>query len=271
LEDILETIISNDYTPFDNEESEMTLLMGARCVDGVVLIGDRRLTQTLSSGTHYVYDDKITGEIDGILTGFAGDYGAFEVFRTKLKDYVTTVRNDPDKKNTGPSFDQFKLKVSEIQHEFYNKYQQHQYRVLMGVSSKYFTNKKSSLYLYESDGRCFPQNETLPIAIGSGSPHVLYFLKRYWNPKKTTMKDFAQLADFLIRYVNNTRIALVESVGLNPDKPYPQIVFIPDKPAFCRPNNNGRPKLDCTPLQQELDQYKINSERKLKSFQDQDF
>lgn len=277
MEDILETIISNDYTPFDNEESEMTLLMGARCVDGVILAGDRKMTQTLSSGIHYLYDDKITGEIDGILTGFAGDAGAFEVFRTTLRDYVMNNRNEHveksshDKENTGPSFDRFKLKISQIQHDFYCKYHQRPYRVLMGASSKYFTSKKSSLYLYESDGRCFPQNETLPIAIGSGSPHVLYFLKRYWNPKKTTMKDFAQLADFLIRYVNNTRIRLVESVGLNPDKPYPQIVFIPDKSAFCRPNNNGRPKLDCTPLQQELDQYKIYSERKLKSFQDQDF
>jgi 20S proteasome alpha/beta subunit len=166
----LETIVSNDYTPFDNvdnEECEMTLLIGARCVDGVVLIGDRKVTQTLSSGIHYVYDDKITGEIDGILTGFAGDGGAFEVFRTTLRDYVTSTRNEIKKsrhyKKTDPTFDQFKLKVSQIQHDFYTKYQQRQYRVLMGVSSNYFASKKSSVYLYERDGRCFPQNEHITI------------------------------------------------------------------------------------------------------------
>ena len=96
----METMISNDYTPFDNEESEMTLLMGARCVDGVILAGDRKMTQTLSSGIHYLYHEKITGEIDGILTGFAGDAGAFEVFRTTLRDYVMNNRNEHPEKSS---------------------------------------------------------------------------------------------------------------------------------------------------------------------------
>ena len=143
----METIVSNDYTPFDSGdfESETTLILGARCVDGVVLMGDRKMTQTDSSGMHDAYDDKITGEIDGILTGFSGDAGAFEVFRSTLKDYVTITRNEQirknprlAKKNIGPTFDQFKLKVSQIQSEFYSKYQKFQYRVLMGVSGKVF-------------------------------------------------------------------------------------------------------------------------------------
>ncbi len=167
-------------------------------MDGVVLMGDRKLIQADSSGMHEAYADKITGEIDGILTGFSGDAGAFEVFRSTLRDYVTTTRNEQitknprlAKKNIGPSFDQFKLRISQIQSEFYSKYQKFQYRVLMGVSGKYFVNKKSSLYFYETDGRCFPQNETK--AIGSGSSHVFYFLKRYWNPNKTTMKEICTI------------------------------------------------------------------------------
>jgi hypothetical protein len=57
----LETIVSNDYTPFESGdfESETTLILGARCVDGVVLIGDRKMTQTDSSGVHDVYDDDV--------------------------------------------------------------------------------------------------------------------------------------------------------------------------------------------------------------------
>lgn len=83
------------------------------------------------------------------------------------------------------------------------------------------------------------------------------------------MKEFAQLGDFLIRYVSDANITLDNGVGLSPDKPYPQIVFVPDDPVFCRPNNNGKSKLDCTPLQQELDQYETYSERKIKSYHDQ--
>jgi hypothetical protein len=44
-----------------------------------------------------------------------------------------------------------------------------------------------------------------------------------------------------------------------------------DDPVFCRPNNNGKTKCDCTPPQQELDQYKTYSERKIKSFHDENF
>jgi 20S proteasome alpha/beta subunit len=274
----LATIISNEYTPFDSGdfESETTLIVGARCVDGVVLTGDRKLTQTDSSGLHDAFDDKITGEIDGILTGFSDDAGAFEVFRSTLRDYVTTTRNKQikknprlAKKNLGPTFDQFKLRVSQIQGELNNKYQKHQYKVLMGVSGKYFASGKSSLYFFEIDGRCFPLNQ--PKAIGSGSSHVFYFLKRYWDATKTTMKEFAQLGDFLIRYVSDDQITLDNAVGLSRDKPYPQIVFIPDDPDFSQPNKDGNAKWDYTPLQQELDQYKTYSERKIKSFHDQEF
>ena len=60
-------------------------------------------------------------------------------------------------------------------------------------------------------------------------------------------------------------------MGLSHDKPHHQIVFIRDDPDFCQPNKDGNAKWDCTPLQQELDQYKTYSERKIKSFHEQDF
>jgi hypothetical protein len=36
------------------------------------------------------------------------------------------------------------------------------------------------------------------------------------------------VGDFLIRYVSDANITLDNGVGLSPDKPYPQIVFVPD-------------------------------------------
>jgi hypothetical protein len=80
------------------------------------------------------------------------------------------------------------------------------------------------------------------------------------------MQEFAQLGDFLIRYVSDDQITLDNAVGLSRDKPYPQIIFIPDDQNFCAPCNDGKPKLDCTPTQQELDQYRAYSENKIKSF-----
>jgi 20S proteasome alpha/beta subunit len=279
----MDETFSNDYTVMDNEdfESEMTLILAARCLDGIVLVGDRKMTRTDASGIHDAYGDKITGEIDGILTAFSGDVGTFQVFVNTLRDYVTTTRDEQIKsfldnplmgrrrENFGPGFEQVKLRVSQLQSEFNNRYQKYPYKVLMGVSSQYFASKKSSLYYFEADGRIFPLSE--PKAIGSGSSHISYYLKRYWEHDKTTMKDFAQLGDFLIRYVSHDKITLDNAVGLSHDKPYPQIVFIPDDPDFCRPNNNGNPKLDCAPMQKELEQYRTYSEQKIKSLHDQPF
>jgi 20S proteasome alpha/beta subunit len=275
---ILQRIISNDYTVLDNlaSDSEMTLILGARCHDGVVLVADRKMTgQDTTGGTHDSYNVKIRGELDGILTAFSGDAGTFEVFANTLKDYVTTSRDAQIKSvldnpfmgfrggNFGPSFEQVRLRISQLQTEFNNKYTNFRYKVLMGVSSQFFADKKSSLYYFEADGRFFPLAE--PKSIGSGSAYVLYFLKRYWKPDKTTMKEFAQLGDFVIRHVSHEVYKLDNAVGLSPEYPYPQIFFIPDNRDFCTERNNGVPKSDCSPTQDELNQYKTHSEDRLKA------
>jgi hypothetical protein len=42
----------------------------------------------------------------------------------------------------------------------------------MGVASKYSSENQSTLYYYETDGRCIPSSE--PMAIGSGAPYATY-------------------------------------------------------------------------------------------------
>lgn len=79
----------------------MTLIFGARCVDGVVLAGDRKFTMTDVYGTHYIYGDKILGELNGVLTGFSGDLGAFQVFSRTLKNYVRNKMGQDIKKVMG--------------------------------------------------------------------------------------------------------------------------------------------------------------------------
>jgi 20S proteasome alpha/beta subunit len=83
----------------------------------------------------------------------------------------------------------------------------------MGVASKYSSVHRSSSYYLESDGRCLSKSE--PKAIGSGSPYAYYFLKRCWHENQTTMEQFAQLNDFIIRYVSNPELPLDDAVGLD--------------------------------------------------------
>jgi hypothetical protein len=205
----------------------------------------------------------------------------FQVFISTLRDYITTLRNeqirnfmaDPLMRLTGiafgPTFEQVKLRISQLQSELNKKYERYPYKALMGVSSKYFEDRRSSLYYFEADGRF--TTPFGPKAIGSGSSHASYFLKRYWNQDITTMNEFAQLGDFLIRYISHPQITLDNAVGLNPERPYPQILFIPDDPNFCCQYNNGEQKHDCTPTQNEFEQYRDHSEQWLDALHERPF
>jgi 20S proteasome alpha/beta subunit len=60
------------------ESNNMTLILASRCIDGVVIIADRKFTPIGTIGIRYQYGNKITGELRGILTAFSGDAGAFK-------------------------------------------------------------------------------------------------------------------------------------------------------------------------------------------------
>lgn len=137
----------------------------------------------------------------------------------------------------------------------------------MGLSSK-FCDKKSILYYFYQDGGYIPV-ETY-IAVGTGEFFASYYLKRYWQ-KNITMREFAQLGDFIIRLVGNEKYNLAIDVGLDPGYPFPQIIYIPNEPEFCRKYNNGKPKSDCSPTRKELEEFKNYSEKKIKNLYDQPF
>ena len=245
--------------------------MGSRCKDGVVLIADRKLSGIGITGIQYQYGNKITGELRGVLTAFSGDVGAFQVFAMTLRDYVNTTRNEQIQETFqrpftgiqgfGPSIDQMMLKVSQVQSDFYNRNEKYRCRVMMAISSQHFINGMSSLFLFEPDGRCSPIIE--PKAIGSGSPYASYFLKRYWQPNETTMHQFAQLGDFVIRYVSHDERVLDNAVGLsnqNDDFQHPQIVYIPDNPdQHCPLDEANNRRIDCSPTEDESNQFRHNS------------
>ncbi len=243
----------------------MTLILGARCINGVTLAADRKFSGIGTRGVQYSFGNKITGELNGILTAFAGDVGTFQLFAMNIREYIDStikIQFQKKEKETGPSLDQLMLKVSEIQSRFYNKYRNYPCKIFMGISSQHLTNKMSSLYHFEADGRCFPL--TQPRVIGSGSSYAIYFLKRYWQPNQTTMEQFAQLSDFIIRYISSSAYLLDNAVGLDDNDTqyrYPQIAYIPDNPSEnCSLDEARNQRLDCQPTMDELEGFKLNSE-----------
>jgi 20S proteasome alpha/beta subunit len=263
--------------------NDMTLILGARCSDGVVLAADRKLSSISTSGIQYQYGDKITGELSGVLTAFSGDAGAFQVFSMTLKDYVSTTKREqkleafrqpfiPGRhfEEFGPTIDQMKIKVSQIQDDFFKKNDKYRCRILMAISSIHARDELSSLFLFEPDGRSTPIIE--PTAIGTGSPYAAYFLKRYSRHNETTMHQFAQLADFIIRYVSHDERPLDNSVGLDNQHAvyqYPQIFYVPDRPnEHCPLDEFGNQRLDCVSTVDELCEFQHNSANMLRSLDD---
>jgi 20S proteasome alpha/beta subunit len=85
----------------------LTYALGVRCINGVVLIADRKLT--INSGTSSEFIDKIHGDIRGVLWANAGASGTFELFRCYIRDFVQT--------NQNITVDRFVTKLSEITHQ----------------------------------------------------------------------------------------------------------------------------------------------------------
>jgi hypothetical protein len=104
--------------------------------------------------------------------------------------------------------------------------------LLTGVSSMFFYDRHSILYYFDQEGGDLPENEYK--AIGDGEAYASYYLKRYYEDN-ITMKKFASLGDFIIRYFDNEKYRLADSVGLEAKFPYPQIKYIPDNPEDCKP------------------------------------
>jgi hypothetical protein len=42
---------------------------------------------------------------------------------------------------------------------------------------------------------------------------------------------------------------------------YPQITYLPDNPDYCKLHNEGKPKLDCTPKEHGLKEFKLYSDK----------
>jgi 20S proteasome alpha/beta subunit len=60
------------------EASLLTVVIGAKCSDGIVLIADRKLTKR---NGEFCFRDKIIGDIEHCLIGYTGDVDLFDIFR----------------------------------------------------------------------------------------------------------------------------------------------------------------------------------------------
>jgi 20S proteasome alpha/beta subunit len=63
----------------------MTLILGSKCADGVVLIADKKVL--LNGGIDIDYRDKLFAILDYVVFGSSGSTDNFELFRGYVMEY----------------------------------------------------------------------------------------------------------------------------------------------------------------------------------------
>jgi 20S proteasome alpha/beta subunit len=200
-------------------ESDMTYILGARCSDGVVLVGDTKIT--LGGGTQFTYGKKLFKPFTSVVMGAAGISGLYSSFQNRMQVKVS------EQEGCGINLnDHAKLKTlaENVIREMHKTYELdrnllvYNLNVLMGIRVFYW----AELTNFSGYGIPEPVNSTK--VIGHGEPYGALFIDRMWN-KNMTMEQVAKLGLFIIKLIQYTKID--SSVGYNTEF-LPQVYYIPD-------------------------------------------
>ncbi|MGD0450972.1 MAG: hypothetical protein ABSA79_07980 [Candidatus Bathyarchaeia archaeon] len=223
----------------------MTLIFGARCTDGVVLVSDRLVRSGEFVG-HNAEKVRKCENIPWAIFGAAGLENLFEEFLTILpqnvnrrlswityqnaklkKDREDTFGNNPDAPNP-PYFEysvvDFKQDCVELLTDMKKRYSvafenddECALQILIAVNAR---DDLAKLYYLESTN-CLPVE--VPEAVFIGYNPIVEIFRKCWN-KSMNMVQSAKIGAFAIKYVETDEITKNVGVG----KGLPQIWCIPD-------------------------------------------
>jgi len=210
------------YLPI-RQKKDMTLIIGARCKDGVILVGDKKVTE----GTTSFADKKITIMPFGVAISGSGMSDFFDKFGIRLKNHInnSTIQIE-ELKSKGeisqettlyPYIDDFVTDCETLLVKLKEDYRDvfPQLHLLMGLRN----DNKAELHFLNID---YPVDSIRKsfMSIGSGSPYANFFLRELWD-ENLTMKEMTKICAFIINYVSEKH--LDDAVGYG----Y-QAVEIPD-------------------------------------------
>jgi 20S proteasome alpha/beta subunit len=199
----------NIYQCFTDQQV-LTVVIGAKCLDGIVLVADRKLTR---KNGQPIYREKIFGDLEHILIGYTGDAQMFDIFRRYTVGDVM-IERDESKRYT---LDNLLYKVSDSIKVFNELIDCRPFKVLM-VSHR---EKPLELYHIDDNGN---SNKILSgyKAIGSGEEMANMFCETL-DFGKIRMKEFIKHAFLAIMYMTQYCPAL--GVGVEPER-IPDIKYL---------------------------------------------
>ncbi len=205
----------------------MTYILGARCSDGVVLVGDTKVT--IEQGADYTHSIKITKPVTNVVMGSAGIGGLYKDFQNRIISTIVSIEKIAKEKGEGnlviSTEEEFSVLVNKVIREMHKDYDEDRQLIinnLMIICASRIGSEKAQLTTFNPFGFPEPINEKR--AIGHGEPYGALFLKKMWN-KNMSMEQTAKLGLFIIKFIQEMK--LDNSVGFN-DEFLPQILYIPD-------------------------------------------
>lgn len=188
------------------------MITGAKCLDGVVLVSDRKLTDIFGR-IPPEFTDKLSGDLRHFLMGYTGLRAIFDIFRKAIVgDWLLTLKTDPY------TFDNYITKCCPMIRAL-NAIARGPVYTLQVLIGKH-QSRNTQLYHIDDKGR---ENEIKDyIAIGSGKGEADTICKNLEH-NSITMKEFAKHAYFAIMYMDQYRPGL--GVGVEQDG-VPRVTYL---------------------------------------------
>jgi len=216
----------------DAFKNDMTYILGARCRDGVVLVGDTKVT--VGGGTDFQYAKKIVFPLGNVVMCSAGASGLYKTFQDRIitaiiqmerEDAEYAYQNDMRRIPSIISDEEFYTLVSRVIRQMHIEFNEDRYMIaynLMILCASRIGKPDAQLIAFTGEGIPEPVNNYM--VIGHGEPYGSIFLKKLWK-KNMTMQQTAKLGVFILKYIQDMH--LDSSVCFN-NEYLPQVVFIPN-------------------------------------------
>ena len=206
-------LYENQYNRYLSERRDLTYILGARCKDGIVLVGDRRVSRGYGS---YEYEDKIFSDVPSVVIGASGVVSLFDKFRDEISSIALSNRNIPR--------EDFVREAEKIVYKLNTEYAERTFSRRIDLLVAYGVLRTGRLLYITPRG--VGEVVRRYQVIGSGEPYGAYLLRRLWR-NDLTMKQVAVLGSLIIRHIEENE--LDEAVGLGKEGK-PQIWFNADWP-----------------------------------------
>lgn len=219
-------MLRQEYTKRFEGNNNVTLVIGARCSDGVVIISDRKSVE----GTEVATEDKIhILEPSPIVVSGAGIGEIIDKFNERIPAVLIKRQkeNYENAKKAGKKVKLEDVRVYDYNFQFlddceglllklHNKYKK-PIELLVGVGNDF----KSELSYINTIDFTSSKRRTF-VTIGSGGPYAKVLLKQMYN-KDFTMVKMAKIGKYIVNYIAASKLDAYVGEGV-------QVVLLPDIP-----------------------------------------